>query len=717
MRNEARTGRCVARVLSLFAVSLPAVFLPAQDGIALHGNQTHFDSGAFARPALGLGANGSALAVLRDDQRVYLLGQCNLPSPPPPAPGLQYTQVRLGDDWYQYGQRGFALQSDGTVLCWSDGGPLQPAPALPPGTTYVDLAAGSWHALALRSDGFAVVWGDNSYGQCNLLPLAPGVTVLRVLAAGLNSMVLLSNGQLLAFGDNRYGQCNVPALPPNLTWTDAWLGSLHAVARRSDGAVLAWGRDDYGQCQVPALPAGVTYLRFGVGSYFTIAERSDGVLAAWGSFGTQPLPQLPPSGLAELVCGSQFAALRGNGGEVITWNGPPSMPSLPNLTLPNGERWITLGGGGRLWGLTSLGRVLTLDGSAAEPAVPAGMYWTALTGGGTHAAALRSDGRAYGFGSGSPCAIPVLPPGMRYTAIDASYGRTALVRSDGTAVATDGASGVTLATTPPGVAFTALSVSDRSALLLQDDGALLVVGAQTPSQLQVPALPADVRWTQVGMLDNTCAALRSDGQIAVWGAALYAPLPALPNGVSYVQIDSFGQTLAARRSDGQVVTASHYPFEVPPPWPGESYVEARSGSSVLLRVGPTRTFTTFANGCAGSLPACRLVPQETPRLGQTLEVELLDLPIGMAVVAFAWQRQAPVSLSGLGLPGCAAHVPVRALLPVSGSGHAATQRLPIPNQPALLGLSFVEQAIVFDPTANALGAVVSDAVEGVIGLP
>jgi hypothetical protein len=41
--------------------------------------------------------------------------------------------------------------------------------------------------------------------------------------------------------------------------------------------------------------------------------------------------------------------------------------------------------------------------------------------------------------------------------------------------------------------------------------------------------------------------------------------------------------------------------------------------------------------------------------------------------------------------------------------------LPIPNLPSLVGMHFCNQAVVLDPGANPLGAVISDAAEGVIG--
>lgn len=70
------------------------------------------------------------------------------------------------------------------------------------------------------------------------------------------------------------------------------------------------------------------------------------------------------------------------------------------------------------------------------------------------------------------------------------------------------------------------------------------------------------------------------------------------------------------------------------------------------------------------------------------------------------------------MPGCQLAISLDATLPLVGQGHQATWQLSIPDRAELLGLRFYNQALVLDPAAgNALGAVLSDAAEGVIGYP
>lgn len=198
------------------------------------------------------------------------------------------------------------------------------------------------------------------------------------------------------------------------------------------------------------------------------------------------------------------------------------------------------------------------------------------------------------------------------------------------------------------------------------------------------------------------------------------PLPPLPPGVVYVEVDSGYHITAARRSDGEVVVGGTGQLQgqnqVPPLRPGESYVQVSAWwQQVAARVGPTTRYVSFASGCAGTRPATRLIPRDTPRIGKAHTVRLFDLPQHSAFMLFGWNRTQPVSLAQYGMPACFQHLSVDAAVFLAGQDHQAVFELRIPDWPGLVGLHFYNQAVVFDPGANTLGAVVSDAAEGVIG--
>jgi hypothetical protein len=169
-------------------------------------------------------------------------------------------------------------------------------PALPPGLSYTQVAAGEHHNMALRIDGSLVAWGDNSFGQTNVPPLQPGLGYTQVAAGSRHTVALRSDGLLVAWGSNSDGQTNVPALPPGMTYTQVAGGSRHTVALRSDGSVVAWGDNSLGQTSVPALPLGRSYSQVAAGYFHTVALRSDGSAVAWGYNGSSQInvPALPP---------------------------------------------------------------------------------------------------------------------------------------------------------------------------------------------------------------------------------------------------------------------------------------------------------------------------------------------------------------------------------------------------------------------------------------
>lgn len=114
----------------------------------------------------------------------------------------------------------------------------------------VEIAAGSNHTVALKSDGTVIAWGDNTYGQCDVPHNLKDVVSI---SAGANHTVALkADGTIVVWGNNRYGQCDVP-------WTlkDAILiasGDNHIVATKSDGTIVAWGYNAYEQCNVKDKP-------------------------------------------------------------------------------------------------------------------------------------------------------------------------------------------------------------------------------------------------------------------------------------------------------------------------------------------------------------------------------------------------------------------------------------------------------------------------------
>jgi alpha-tubulin suppressor-like RCC1 family protein len=130
-----------------------------------------------------------------------------------------YDAVAIAAGWYH----AVALKADGTVWDWGYNGYGQ----LGNGTTNtsyvavraigvtnaIAVAAGQYHTLAVKMDGTVMAWGRNNYGQ-----LGDGTTTDRYtpvlsnfanavsLAAGNHTLVMDANGTLWGVGLNTNGQ-------------------------------------------------------------------------------------------------------------------------------------------------------------------------------------------------------------------------------------------------------------------------------------------------------------------------------------------------------------------------------------------------------------------------------------------------------------------------------------------------------------------------------
>lgn len=701
----------------------------------------YFDTESRRMPVIDVAADGYNTAVVRADGRAFLQGQdvdqkCRVPA------GHFFTGID-----FSYGYA-VGLRSDGTVVGW--GGHysiVQPVPALPAGMVYTGVAAGYVHLTLLRSDGQIVVSGHNSYGQQNVPVLPAGVTCLKVEAAENHSVALLSNGTIVAWGDNGFGQCTVPPPPPGRIYTDVSTGNKNGAGVLSDGSVVVWGDATWGQLVVPPLPGATFYQRVSVGREFVVATRSDGVLVAWGAnwLGQCNVPTLPAGIVPTKVsAGSLCSIARLSDGSVVSWGDSGffdhalPLPARHGLQQRPGDRFRGVATG-RLHTI-----VLRADGTVEGygnnvwnccivPPLQAGLRYERIRAGYYVSAAFRSDGEMvlWGYNWHGQCNAPVPPPGVRYIDVSTSPDHSMAVRSDGVAVGFgenfDGQCNPP--PLPAGVGYVQAAAARFHTLLLRSDGRLAHAGwtgfGGWTNTIPLQAGPG-LRYTDIGAGQNLVTALRSDGTVLVVGDSgpPTVPPPPLPWGTYYVDVDCDDFVVWLRRSDGQIVTAglsgASRPENQPPVLDaGTSYLDLDAGLwNAAARVGPLCHYIGLHPGCAGSRPASRLVPRDTPRIGRTLEVTLFDLPNDVALMAMGFGRVTPFDLGALGMPGCELAVRVDAVVGLSGTGSQARFDLPIPDQASLLGLRFFHQALVLDlQAANPLGAVLSDAMEGIVGTP
>ncbi|OYW76315.1 MAG: hypothetical protein B7Z37_09475 [Verrucomicrobia bacterium 12-59-8] len=196
------------------------------------------------------------------------------------------------------------------------------------GKSVVAIGTGTYHSLALCSDGTLAAWGYNTYGQLgnssttnSSVPVAvttagtllAGKTVVSVAVGGHHTLALCSDGTLVTWGENNFGQLGNntttnSSVPVAVTTAGTALagktiialaaGYYHSMALCSDGTIATWGYNFYGQLgnnsttqsSVPVAVttagtalAGKTVVAFTAGLYHSLATCADGSIVTWGN--------------------------------------------------------------------------------------------------------------------------------------------------------------------------------------------------------------------------------------------------------------------------------------------------------------------------------------------------------------------------------------------------------------------------------------------------
>ena len=261
------------------------------------------------------------------------------------------------------GTQGQVTQLAGTVVAWGGGATNVPAGL----TNVVAVAGGQPHALALRSDGTVVAWGNQTnvpVGLSWVIAIAAGVG----MPEGGHSLALKSNGTVVAWGGNEFGAADVPG---GLSGVAAISAGHHSLALKSNGTVVAWGSNLFGETNVPVGLSNVTAIA--AGNWFSLALTADGTVVSWG----QDIPFFPtvPPDLSNVVAiaagGWARLALKADG-TVVGWG----LDQDPGATVPPGLSGVIAiaGGGKQSLALKSDGTVVAWgDNRSGEANVPVGL--------------------------------------------------------------------------------------------------------------------------------------------------------------------------------------------------------------------------------------------------------------------------------------------------------------------------------------------------------
>jgi alpha-tubulin suppressor-like RCC1 family protein len=187
--------------------------------------------------------------------------------------------VQVDAGWYFT----VGLKSDGTVVAVGDNDSGQCD--VGNWTDITQVAAGTTHTVGLKSDGTVVAVGaefpeflevpEEFYpGPCDV---GDWTDIIQVAAGTGHTVGLKKDGTVVAVGGNLQGQCNVSGW---MGITQVACGDSHTVGLKSDGTVVAVGDDDYGQCNVGGWTDIIQVAAGGWGH--TLGLKPDGTVIAVG---------------------------------------------------------------------------------------------------------------------------------------------------------------------------------------------------------------------------------------------------------------------------------------------------------------------------------------------------------------------------------------------------------------------------------------------------
>jgi uncharacterized repeat protein (TIGR02543 family) len=303
------------------------------------------------------------------------------------------------------------------------------------GETIHTVNGGSSHSLAVTSNGRVYAWGNNNNGQLGdetrtdrtrptlitLSGLQAGETIHTVNAGSFHSLAVTSNGRVYAWGFNGFGHLGdgtttertrptlitFSGLQAGETIHTVNAGSSHSLAVTSNGRVYAWGNNNNGQLgdetrtertrptliTFSGLQAGETIHTVNAGSSHSLAVTSNGRVYAWGF-----------NGFGHLGDGTRTERTSPT---LITFSGLQAGETIGSVDAGYSHSLaVTLNGRVYAWGNNFNGQLG--DGTSTDRNSPTLITFSGLQAGETigsvdagysHSLAVTSNGRGYAWGT------------------------------------------------------------------------------------------------------------------------------------------------------------------------------------------------------------------------------------------------------------------------------------------------------------------------------
>ena len=313
------------------------------------------------------------------------------------SPGLVNITIQTSDQGQTLIRDAYTVNAVGRIH-----GPLMARP------THGNLDAGSSFSIALRADGSASTWGGfeggYNFGQLNVP--SPNEEFVDVGAGWWFSVYVRSNGMISAVGRNVSGECNVPA--PNEGFVAVDCGDFHSMALKADGTLAGWGWNYYGQCNAPSPNEG--FMAIAAGDYHSLGLKTNGSVVAWGDNGSGQcnLPS-PNADFVAVAGGQNFSVGLKSNGTVVTW-GSAGVPDPNNNFVAIAARKshaaaLRADGSIACWG----------DNSYGQCSVPApNTGFVEVSCGTWHTVGLKEDGTIVVWGRNNYSQLSIAQPNEDY---------------------------------------------------------------------------------------------------------------------------------------------------------------------------------------------------------------------------------------------------------------------------------------------------------------
>ena len=232
-----------------------------------------------------------------------------------------------GANWKQVAGGGSftaAIKTDGTLWTWGINTNVQlgdntttnrstPVTTFAGGTNWKQVAVGSFHTAAIKTDGTLWTWGGNNVGRLGDNTITDRFTPVTTFAGGTNwkqvtcgyghTAAIKTDGTLWTWGSNYDGQLGnnttTQILTPVTTsagganWKQVTSKGDHTAAIKTDGTLWTWGSNFAGQLgnntttnrsiPVTTFAGGTNWKQVTCGGTHTAAIKTDGTLWTWGA--------------------------------------------------------------------------------------------------------------------------------------------------------------------------------------------------------------------------------------------------------------------------------------------------------------------------------------------------------------------------------------------------------------------------------------------------